>query len=710
MNIFRRILPFGTEIESPSNNNSEESQSLSAPLEAGSSSMHQPDPGAGTPQSSNQRGRASDDECVIEILSSDDERGDGCNSVNDIEAKKKSAASTTSGRTNISHAGISKTAEDAITKAVLSAVSELKPPSSPLESTKSLSVTTTDTSNDYDDEGDEGKENSAASSSSRIDSPSNATASKTETDAPSSLVELGNATDIKSKESSLESTTELQSVTTTDNSKVFSARKRRRKRAKDTAHAVLPSTLLSLASPNGNRTNNRHQGKGRNDPAHESKTTPVRFVSKRYSTPSSLFASKERNEENPFAFPSETMQTNDDTSELRDEKKSSIETNFPNPSSSDIGSFKTGKRPLPDDFTELNILQNKRQNTQDDSKYLDNDDTNKGDTSCDQQVINKQDKDVQQQSGKKKLADDPPSKMIPEFKLPAELAPFNNPGVCDYGVIRTSRLRNRKKKANEHGDVLYQNIQGQRRCRATKDGRKMAGEITSNRCLNCAEGVFKYCHKHRDLDDDQRAFWVQRQRRDNGIRSVSSSINAKIETKAKPQNTASLKIKREDASQSQVKCLEVRSKGIHSTEDDDENNWLMNDVRQCVFLVPGKGRCNRKMLLTKQGFCNGHASSAPAIQTKKGEPYKPRSRYRTTRCTAVSKVGTKCKFKAVESCVFCARHIGAPPEKVSPVVLEGKVKKETILQKKGKDDFEGEDSTDGAESLEGMNHSNLSSL
>jgi hypothetical protein len=238
MNLFRRFFSPGCkEIESPSS--AEESNS-SVKLETGSSPMHQPDPGAGTPQSG-QQGRANDDDCVIEILSSDDERV-AC-TVHDNEGKENTTA--TSSITNISDTGISKTTEDAVTLLALpTTVSNLKPTASPLQSTKSPSVTTTDTSNGFDDDVDEGNEDAAAASI--IYNTSDATTPKAEPDAASSMVKLGNATDLKAKGSPLKPT-ELQSVTLIDNSKMYSARKRRRKTAKD-SHVVLPSTLLSLSS------------------------------------------------------------------------------------------------------------------------------------------------------------------------------------------------------------------------------------------------------------------------------------------------------------------------------------------------------------------------------------------------------------------------------------------------------------------------------
>ena len=169
MNIFRRFFNPGKSATEPST--IVEDSNLPVPSEVGSSSMHQPDPGADTPQSS-QRARANDGDFVIEILSSDDERVAATENDND----GKENVGVTSSITNMS-----KTTGDAIkVSAKLTSESNPKPTASPLQSTKSLSVTITDTSNGSDDDGDEGKENEAAAM--RIAKESNAEAPKSRMD------------------------------------------------------------------------------------------------------------------------------------------------------------------------------------------------------------------------------------------------------------------------------------------------------------------------------------------------------------------------------------------------------------------------------------------------------------------------------------------------------------------------------------------------
>ena len=644
MNIFRRLFsPGSKEIESPSRAE-ESNNNPSVKLETGSSSMHQPDPGAGTPQSS-QQGK---NNCVIEILSSDDERV-AC-TVHDNEGKENTTA--TSSITNMSDTGISKTTEDAVTILALPTnVSNTKPTAaSPLQSTKSPSVTTTDTSNAFDDDGDEGKENAAATASS-IDNTSDATTPKAEPDASLFIAKIGDAADLKAKESPLE----LQSVTITDNSNIYSARKRRKKTTKD-SQIILPSTLLSLSSnANANRTNSGDQKKIRKDlPQELSSTPPIRIARNNYLISSSLTASKEGNGENPFDFPSETHK----------EKLSAIESNNHNPSSNNPNLFETGKRPRHNDATEMIVLPNKRPNTQEDSTFHNSDaKALKDGSSSDQRANTEQAKDAQNPTESKEEVVESPVKAVPEFKLPPELVPFNNPGVCDYGVIRTSRLRNRRKKANVQEDILYQNIQGQRRCRATRDGQKIIGGVNNNRCLNCAEGVFKYCHAHRDLDEEQKFFWEQRKRREESIRSSPSSIKIKTEPKAKSQNTAASKPNLKKISESVMKCYQV---------DDDLNRCEINPVKRCVVLCQGRGRCNRNILITQPGFCNGHKAFLEEMKATRDETF--RSDPGTMHCAAVSKAGSKCKFKAMNQCVFCTKHILLPPETASPVVLMGQIK------------------------------------
>ena len=652
MNIFRRFFsPGSKEIESPSR--AEESDNNpSVKSETGSLSMHQPDPGAGTPQSS-QQGKNNDDDCVIEILSSDSDDEMVACTVHDNEGKENTTA--TSSITNISDTGISKTTEDAVALlAVPTTVSNLKPTTaSPLQSTKSLSVTTTDTSNAFDDEGDEGKENAAAIASS-IDNTSDATTPKAEPDASSSMVKLGDVADLEAKESSLQPT-ELQSLTLTDNLKLYSARKRRRKTTKD-SQIILPSTLLSLSSSsNANRTNSRDQIKIRKDlPREPPSTPPIRIARNNYLISSSLTATKESNEENPFTFPSETHQ----------ERLSSIESNNHNPSSNNPNLSETGKRPRHNDSTEMIVLPNKRPNTQEDSTFHNSDaKASKDGSSGDQRANIEQAKEAQMPTESKEEVVESPIKAVPEFKLPPELVPFNNPGVCDYGVIRTSRLRNRRKKANVQEDVMYQNIQGQRRCRATRDGQKIFGGVNNNRCLNCAEGVFKYCHAHRDLDEDQKFFWEQRKRREENIRSSSLSVKIKIEPKAKRQNTAASKPNLKKISEPIMNCYEV---------DDDLTRCEINPVKRCVVLCQGKGRCNRNILTAQPGFCNGHKAFVEEMKSTRDETF--RSDPGTMRCAAVSKAGSKCKFKAMDQCVFCTKHILLPPKIASPVVFLRQIK------------------------------------
>ena len=228
-------------------------------------------------------------------------------------------------------------------------------------------------------------------------------------------------------------------------------------------------------------------------------------------------ASKKSKKEDPFAFPSDT-QFNYKHHEMHKGRKIAVESNNLNQPSSNSEEPETGKLPN-DDSAEIIMLPNKRQNTQDHSTSLQNDEkTLMKDYSCDRRTNIEQSEEAQHVSKSSVAVVESPGKMIPEFRLPPELAPFNNPGVCDYGVIRTSRLRNRRKKTDAPENVLYQNIQGQRRCRATGDEQNMIGKGNNKRCLNCAEGVFKYCHTHRDLDEDQGAFWDKRKRREESIR------------------------------------------------------------------------------------------------------------------------------------------------------------------------------------------------
>ena len=137
--------------------------------------------------------------------------------------------------------------------------------------------------------------------------------------------------------------------------------------------------------------------------------------------------------------------------------------------------------------------------------------------------------------------------------------------------------------------------------------------------------------------------------------------------------------------------------------DNDQKIFEKNDVKRCAFLVKGEERCSRFMLSAQPGFCYGHAATAHAMKTSRDEIFRYNSG--TMRCTAVSKIGSKCKFKALDNCVFCIKHIGLPPEKVSSVVFvfEEKLRKDNI----GKNGFKDVNSTDDVESMGGTNHLGL---
>ncbi len=587
-------------VESPSKE--EDNHSL-VPSEAGSSSMREPSSGVGSPQS--------EGDCVIEILSSDDDEGS-----DDDDGKEN--------------------AELSETIAVSAVVTTVKPTSpSPIESTKSLSVTATDSSNDFDEEDGDEKENSAGTSK-MIDTTSSDASPKDEQNAS----KLGNTTETTNRsDSPVESTQSVNSK-----SKLFLARKRRRKRARDSQHSDFPTALLSSSSSNSNRSTSRQPVKRRKDPPQKS-----------YSISPSLnnTASKEGNEENPFDFPGEEQSDNEHQAANKKREVTKVRKIRALPTASN----RTTKRPHNEASTETVSSPNKKQNIQDDSASKAEEKLIKEEVFSPINPFKTEDTTEGETKDAQASPIESPSKNIPQFKLPPELAPFNNPGVCDYGVIRTSRLRNRKKTNAHQDDVLYQNIQGQRRCRATRDGKKMIGQGNTNRCLNCAEGVFKYCHTHRDLDADQRAFWEQRKRRDAQIGSCSSSLRTdmalKKQAQLKPQPAAAAVSRTNLIGQnSRWKCVEAGEAQV-------------NHPRRCVILCDGKGRCSRKMMSTQPGFCYGHTSLAQFMKPEKDEMY--RSHAGTMRCTAVSKVGSKCKFKAVNNCVFCAKHIAWPPEKATPM-------------------------------------------
>ena len=513
----------------------------------------------------------------------------------------KAKESSISKTIRISKIGMTQAKEGEMTvSAVLTTVSDLKTSSESPEE-----VTATDNSNEFDDEGDEGKENSAAVEN----NTSNAAISKPESDT-SSPAKLDNATvDLPTETDSSEELVGKES-------EGLPFKKPPLKRSKARKRKRLPGFRSVFPTPVPSSTAKR--------------TVPQ----KRKSPPQS--------EDNAFALDGDA----DHNEETTTEQESRTEGKHQNDSS--MKNSKTGKRAHPDASTETNILPKKKKNTEEKSLLKDSDE------------VTEYEKQAQNPFERSEVAaHDSPSKEF-QFKLPPELAPFNNPGVCNYGVIRASRLRNRKKKKTIGNDVPYQNIQGQRRCRATRDGKKMIGSGNTNRCLNCAEGVFKYCHTHRDLDDEQKAYWEKRKRRDSQIASASESLrttvatkesSVKLESKTMPTMPSS---KRRSIAVMQMQCVEIPG-------DVYENNV----PRRCVCLVHGKGRCFRKSLLTLPGFCYGHSSWGEKVQTEKNEIFSGHPG--TLRCTAVSKVGTKCKFKALDQCVFCSKHTSSPPEHASSI-------------------------------------------
>lgn len=366
-------------------------------------------------------------------------------------------------------------------------------------------------------------------------------------------------------------------------------------------------------------------------------------------------------QESPSESENDVVVINGDTQKkTTQEQESSIDDKDQDDSS--VEDPKTGKRPHTS--AEKTILPNKKQNTQKDSQPSKPDDASSNEMEVEENDNTAN--DPFQKPDDEAL--DSPSRET-QFKLPPELAPFNNPGVCDYGVIRASRLRNRTKKTIGN-DVPYQNIQGQRRCRATKDGKKMIGPGNTNRCLNCAEGVFKYCHSHRDLDEVQKEYWEKRKLRDSKIGSASSYARENIAKKEPPVKTDTKPVKTESKSikstvhrsiaTMQKQCIQVPG-----------NDFEENEPRRCVALVQGKGRCFRKMLLTESsGFCYGHTSLAEKLREERSKKYSAnyaKNYYRRVgamNCIAVSRSGGRCKFRALDDCVFCLTHINSPPKYV----------------------------------------------
>ncbi len=489
--------------------------------------------------------------------------------------------------------------------AVLTTVSDPK-----LSSESPEEVTATDNSNEFDDEAMEGKENSAAVS--KIDNKSSTAATSKSDSETSSPVELDTT-----------KTIDLQTATNLEpfyrKRTIIRTRSRRRKRSLG-SRAVLPTPVLSFAAT---LTNTQRQ-------------------------------------KSPPQSEGDSLASQDDT---RTNKETALEQesriNDKHQDDSSMENSKTGKRPNPNASTENATPTNKKQKIQQESESL-----NPEKSPINQMEIEEGDEKESTPSERPdEDALDSPSRET-QFKLPPELAPFNNPGVCDYGVIRASRLRNRKKKAIEN-DVPYQNIQGQRRCRATRDGKKMIGPGNTNRCLNCAEGVFKYCHTHHDLDEDQKVYWENRKRRDSQIGSESSyAAKGKMPTKESSVKAETVKAESVKTESKSMKSTMHRS--IATTQKQcvqvPGEVFEKNEPRRCVALVQGKGRCFRKMLTTEPtGFCYSHLSLVEKLNNwKMNKKYYAREAD-LFRCTAVSRVGTKCKFKALDGCVFCLTHMNSPP-------------------------------------------------
>ena len=258
-----------------------------------------------------------------------------------------------------------------------------------------------------------------------------------------------------------------------------------------------------------------------------------------------------------------------------------------------------------------------------------------------------------------------------EFKLPRSLAPFNTPGVQDYGIIRTSRLRDRSKKTTDPVDIVYQHIKGQLQCHATNDGRVWCSGKNKYRCQNCAEGVYKFCHSHRHLDANQNLYWKKREIADARStpgpaknKNLSASKSNRMSAPAAKMNNQNRKFKPGPKSRNK---MVVR----------DENGYESNSVNQCVFLKSTNNtRCGRFFKEGGKGFCKCHANS---VEINGTESY--RGDHGTMRCTAVTKKGSLCSYKALDKCVFCSEHIDNPPEKVFPAAfsneIEDKNRKET---------------------------------
>ncbi|VEU42839.1 unnamed protein product [Pseudo-nitzschia multistriata] len=506
-------------------------------------------------------------------------------------------------------------------------VTDLKPTPSP--STKSPSLATSDTSNVYfDEEGGngEGKENAAATTS--VTTTSVTIISKPfEDPLETSTVTFGNTTDPKS--SLLASTKPPPSATTTG----VSQKRRRQLFMNDGRVSAFLSSSPSSSS-NGIRVENQHDKEG--------KKHPPQHTSKEIISISRSTLRLPRNETihgDVFAFPG--------VEEGKDQQQRLGKRRDPSPDVS-IAS-KTSKRPRNDDS--LKSLEESIKSGGPEENDLNSDKDDK--PSVDDPVSGpEKTQHLPKVAEEKEAQVQSPEKIVPEFRLPPELVPFNNPGVCDYGVIRTSRLRNRTKKADTPEDILYQNIQGQRRCRATKDGLAMTGDlVVSNRCLNCAEGVFKYCHNHRELDPDQKLYWERRKSTNANSNSCGkswSTVKSNRKTKMKKKMPTSARTKEE---------LSIKGSEANSSH-------VINNLKQCVYIV-GKGRqlkrCMRNSLNTHPGFCAWHYGSAPPHQGDKFFQEEPS----TMRCIGITKAGTQCRYKALNRSVFCCKHINFPPEKVS---------------------------------------------
>lgn len=256
-----------------------------------------------------------------------------------------------------------------------------------------------------------------------------------------------------------------------------------------------------------------------------------------------------------------------------------------------------------------------------------------------------------------------------EFKLPRSLAPFNTPGVQDYGIIRTSRLRDRSKKTKDPVDIEYQHIKGQVQCHATKEGRVWSSGRNKDRCKNCAEGAYNFCHSHRHLDENQKLYWKKREKA--YPRSTPGPAKKKDLSASKSNRMSAPAAKMNNQNRKFKPSPKARKKGVVR----DKNGYESNSVRQCVFLKSTNNvRCGRVFKEGGYGFCKCHANS---VERKGTESY--REDPGTMRCTAVTKKGRLCSYKALDKCVFCLEHIDSPPEKVSPIVFSTESTKDVGL-------------------------------